>query len=60
MRDTAKPADALTADDLKRHPVWRFVNDDSIDETTVRRNECHTAIDALEQTTSVCREIDRL
>jgi hypothetical protein len=36
MLDTAKPADALTADDLKRHPVWRFVNDDSIDETTVR------------------------
>jgi hypothetical protein len=35
MPELVKPADALTVDDLKAHPVWRFVNDDSIDETAV-------------------------
>jgi hypothetical protein len=36
MLGTSKPADALTVDDLKRHPVSRFVNDDSINETAVQ------------------------
>jgi hypothetical protein len=33
MLKLGKAADALTVDDLKCHPKWRFVNDDAVGET---------------------------
>jgi hypothetical protein len=36
MLELGKAAEALTVDDLKRYPVWRFVNDDAVGETVVK------------------------
>jgi hypothetical protein len=36
MVDIAKPAEELTVSDLQEFPVWEFVDDDSLGETSVR------------------------
>ena len=36
MIENIKPAESLTVDDFKAHPVWEFLNDDEIGETMTR------------------------
>jgi hypothetical protein len=36
MLELGKAADGLTVDDLKRHPVWRFANDDAVGEMVAK------------------------
>jgi len=36
MPEPAIAVEALTVDDLKRYPVWRFVNDDKLGETAAK------------------------
>src|SRR5216117_640796 len=36
MSNTLKPIEALTVSDLEAHPVWEYVNNDELGESTVR------------------------